>query len=204
MADDLDEAPAVKPFPRFGGRSGGGRQRQHGCVHLAQRELAVEGGRIRRRAAEMVGRRVLISGCTVGAAKPVPGSRQAERPTGDFHDLGKVRNRGFGIVEVFERKPAGVKLGLGPFRAGLCGVPGGDPIGAGGIAVFAQRARYEAPLDPPRIGVAKRRLVPRRCGQQTGRLVDLARPAQPLDARVQVKRIGLGRRRERGQQSAGF
>ena len=135
-------------------------------------ELAVEGG-AEHRGLLVVGVGVARPAGFGGAAEPVIGARQRQRPVGDLGDPRKMRGRRLRIVEAAQRIPAGVEFGVDDV-VGLFGrMRRDEPVGGLDVAMVDKLARQHPPLGPPFIGIDQRGLVARRLQHDCGGLGEL-------------------------------
>ena len=176
-------ANSAWPFYRHsvGGAGRGADQRRVGCGDPGHRNLAVEGGRIRRGLAVpesrplRIARRVGGEACPVGRA--CPADRHGYRAV---HAL-EMERRTARIVQEAKRDPTRQPLGFGIGRGRCLLVTGGKRVGLIGQTVLQGAARQDGALPPPELGTGAE-VLRQRHQESAGILVAilLSPPAQPL------------------------
>ena len=195
LADLVEHFGGAHAFVR--GRSIGGREIGRGraqfdlvTAELGARQLAVIGGRVA--GGRFIARthRIRLAKGFGRASAPVVRPRQHDRIGRAVVDMGEMRGRGFGIVEVAERDPAAHEVDVGPVifigrrRGGADHIVGGLEL-----ALIEQLAGERAPLAPPLIGVLQRHRLRRGRQHQAGRVVNAVLGEHPLDAAQGVAEI---------------
>ena len=126
--------------------------------------------------------RLVVADCLGGAASPVVRPREHDRIGRSIVDMGEMRARRRGIVEIAQRDPAGHEMEIRPVifigrQRGLAH----DLIRSLELAEIEQLAGENTPFAPPFVGVLQRHGLRRRRQHQTRGVVDSIVTQHPVD-----------------------
>jgi len=141
-------------------------------AEFGARKLSVIGGGIARGSLIAGAHLVVRADRLGGAASPVVRPRKDDRIGCSVVDVGEMRARRRGIVEVAQGNPSGHEMGICPviFIGRRCGVAH-HLIGVLELALIEQLAGENTPLPPPFVGVLKRHGFRRRRQHQPRRVL---------------------------------